>query len=163
MRRRACWMVIFPSADRGGSSQLTEKPKPHFPMIKRASCGIGRGVRIQSRHVKIHTLKVSNWTTGTLISCLSVQPSADSISWYVFKVSLQTIWYLCVQMSMSIELGTLIFSSYNWTLNEGPIILLCFLHVSPLEATRFMPQRLQNQVYLRNGRVTKRLTIMNHG
>jgi hypothetical protein len=26
--------------------------------------------------------------------------------------------------------------------------LLCFLQVSPLEATRFMPQRLQNQVFL---------------
>ena len=28
-------MVILPSADRGGSSQLKEKPKPHFPVIKR--------------------------------------------------------------------------------------------------------------------------------
>ena len=32
-------------------------------------------------------------------------------------------------------------------LKEGPIILLCFLHVSPLEAIRFMPHRLSNQIF----------------
>ena len=159
MTRRACWMVIFPSADWGGSNQLKEKPKPHLPMIKRDSCGIWRRVRIQSRRAKIHTLKVSDWTTGTSTSCLSVQSSADSISWYIFEVSFQTISYLYVQNVRTKERQ--IFPSYNWLLKGEPITLLCFLHVSPLETIRFMPQRLKNQVFLSKKRSSNEKTYVN--
>src|SRR5277367_5799470 len=59
---RAGWIVIFPSADQGSSSQLKEKPNPHLPIIKRASCG---RVGIHSGSGKIdhaHTLKVGLFT-----------------------------------------------------------------------------------------------------
>jgi hypothetical protein len=52
MTRRAFGMVILPSADRGGSSQLKEKPKPHLPIMRRASCIVVGEIGIQGSHVK---------------------------------------------------------------------------------------------------------------
>ena len=53
--------------------------------------------------------------------------------------------------------------SYNWLLKEGPIILLYFLHLSPSEAARLMPQRLQKSGFSKERSHNRRLTIMDHG